>query len=221
MKNCRSRTPLGALLLNQPAYCEEPKEYRDMTTERRESRNLGFRVFVFLAVLANLILTVALIAQVREVQQRVENLPPDLASKRDVAALRPLRVRQILTQNCVECHSTRRLGTTVSMEPAEIQRTIERLPSHTSVNIPQDQMERISASLLIARCARCHGEDTLNLMVLKTQPGRTAIIRRMAALPGSGVRADQVLATAQAFEKLIERGDTDSNRQLPAAQASR
>ena len=192
-----------------------------MTTERRESRNLGFRVFVFLAVLANLILTIALIAQVREVQQRVENLPPDLASKRDVAALRPLRVRQILTQNCVECHSTRRLGTTVSMEPAEIQRTIERLPSHTSVNIPQDEMERITASLLIARCARCHGEDTLNLMVLKTQPERIATIRRMAALPGSGVRADQVLATAQAFEKLIERGDTDSNRQLPAAQASR
>jgi cytochrome c553 len=178
-----------------------------MTTERPEYRNLGFRVFVFLAVLANLILTIALIAQVREVQHRVEKLPPDLASKRDVAALRPLRVRQILTQNCVECHSTRRLGTTVSMEPAEIQRTIERLPSHTSVNIPQDQMERITASLLVARCARCHGEETLNLMVLKTQPERLATIRRMAALPGSGVRADQVLATAQAFEKLI--GETN------------
>jgi cytochrome c553 len=210
MKNCRRRIPLGVLLLNQPAHCEEPKEYRDMTTERPEYRNLGFRVFVFLAVLANLILTIALIAQVREVQQRVENLPPDLASKRDVAALRPLRVRQILTQNCVECHSTRRLGTTVSMEPAEIQRTIERLPSHTSVNIPQDQMERITASLLVARCARCHGEDTLNLMVLKTVPERIATIRRMAALPGSGVRADQVLATAQAFEKLIN--ETDGGR---------
>jgi cytochrome c553 len=174
-----------------------------MTTERPEYRNLGFRVFVFLAVLANLILTIALIAQVREVQQRVENLPPDLASKRDVAALRPLRVRQILTQNCIECHSTRRLGTTVSMEPAEIQRTIEHLPSHTSVNIPKEEMERITASLLIARCARCHGEETLNLMVLKTVPERIATIRRMAALPGSGVRADQVLATARAFDKLI------------------
>ena len=192
-----------------------------MMTERPDSRNLGFRVFVFLAVLANLILTIALITQVRDVQQRVENLPPDLASKRDVAALRPLRVRQILTQNCVECHSTRRLGTTVSMEPAEIQRTIERLPSHTSVNIPQDQMERITASLLIARCARCHGEETLNLMVLKTPPERVATIRRMAALPGSGVRADQVLATAQAFEKIIERGDTDGNRQRPADQPPR
>jgi hypothetical protein len=140
-----------------------------------------------------------------------------LASKRDVAALRPLRVREIIRQNCVECHTMRRLGVTVSMEPGEIQRTIERLPSHTGVNIPQAQMERITASLLVARCARCHGEETLNLMVLKTVPERIATIRRMAALPGSGVRADQVLATAEAFEKVLERGDGEGNRQLPKA----
>jgi hypothetical protein len=102
-----------------------------------------------------------------------------------------------------------------------MQRTIERLPSHTSINIPQDEMERISASLLVARCARCHGEETLNLMVLKTVPERIATIRRMAALPGSGVRADQVLATAQAFEKIIERDDGDGNRQRPADQPPR
>ena len=46
-------------------------------------------------------------------------------------------------------------------------------------------------------------------MVLKTVPERVATIRRMAALPGSGVRADQVLATAQAFEKLINNGERD------------
>jgi hypothetical protein len=44
-------------------------------------------------------------------------------------------------------------------------------------------------------------------MVLKTQPERIATIRRMAALPGSGVRQDQVLAIAQAFEKLIGESD--------------
>jgi len=33
--------------------------------------------------------------RMREVQQRVASLPPDLASKRDVAMLRPLRVRQM------------------------------------------------------------------------------------------------------------------------------
>ena len=192
-----------------------------MTTERPEYRSLGFRLFVIMAVLVNLILTIALITQVREVQQGVANLPPDLASKRDVAALRPLRVREIIRQNCVNCHNERALGATVSMEPAEMQRTIERLPSHTSVNIPQDQMERISASLLVARCARCHGEETLNLMVLKTVPERIATIRRMAALPGSGVRADQVLATAQAFEKIMEREDRDGNRQRPADQPPR
>jgi cytochrome c553 len=192
-----------------------------MTTERPEYRSLGFRLFVIMAVLVNLILTIALITQLREVQQDVAKLPPDLASKRDVAALRPLRVREIIRQNCVNCHSSRALGATVSMEPAEMQRTIERLPSHTSVNIPQDQMERISASLLVARCARCHGEETLNLMVLKTVPERIATIRRMAALPGSGVRADQVLATAQAFEKIIERDDGDGDRQRPAVQPPR
>jgi hypothetical protein len=59
------------------------------------------------------------------------------------------------------------------------------------------------------------------LMVLKTQPERIATIRRMAALPGSGVRQDQVLAIAQAFEKLINTGDRDGNRQLSAAQPPR
>jgi hypothetical protein len=34
-----------------------------------------------------------------------------------------------------------------------------------------------------------------------------AMIRRMAALPGSGVRPDQALAIAQAFEKLVDDGN--------------
>jgi cytochrome c553 len=166
----------------------------------------AFRIIVMLIVLVNLVLTIALVMQVRELQQRVASLPPDLARKHDVAMLRPLRIREILTQNCVECHSTRRLGVTVSMEPAEVQRTVERMQSHPGANIPPREFERITASLLVARCARCHGEETLNLMVLKTQPERIATIRRMAALPGSGVRADQVLAIAQAFDKLIDEG---------------
>jgi cytochrome c553 len=172
----------------------------------RPPRFSAFRIIVMLVVLVNLVLTIALITQVREVQQRVASLPPDLARKHDVAMLRPLRIREILTQNCVECHSTRRLGVTVSMEPAEVQRTVERMQSHPGANIPPREFERITASLLVARCARCHGEETLNLMVLKTQPERIATIRRMAALPGSGVRADQVLAIAQAFDKLIDEG---------------
>ena len=184
----------------------------------RPVRSYGFRIIVLLAVLANLILVIALIMQVRELQQRVESLPPDLASKRDVAMLRPLRVREILVQNCVECHNNRRLGNTISMEPRDVQRTVERMQTHPGANIPPAEFERIAASLLVARCARCHGEETLNLMVLKTQPERIATIRRMVALPGSGVRADQVLAIAKAFDKLIdyrEGGGTASNNTLP------
>ena len=172
-----------------------------MTPER--PRIPGLRIVVTLAVLANLILTIAVITQVRDVQQRVAVLPADLASKRDVAALRPLQIRQIVMQNCVECHSARRLGSTISMEPADIHRVIERMQSHPGANIPPGEVERIGASLLVLRCARCHGEDTLNLMVLKTQPERMATIRRMAALPGSGVRPDQVVAISRAFDTLV------------------
>ena len=193
-----------------------------MTTEPKPettSRLPAFRIIVMLVVIVNLILTIAVISQLRELQQRVATLPPDLASKRDVAALRPLRIRQIITQNCVECHSTRRLGVTVSMEPSEVQRTVERMQNHPGADIPPREFERITASLLVARCARCHGEETLNLMVLKTQPERIATIRRMAALPGSGVRPDQALAIAQAFEKLINDGPDRDNHSPPVQSA--
>jgi mono/diheme cytochrome c family protein len=184
----------------------------------------AFRVIVMVVLLVNLILTIALVTQVRELRLRVASLPPDLASKSDVAMLRPLRIRQIITQNCVECHSTRRLGVTVSMEPSEVQRTVERMQNHPGADIPPSEFERITASLMVARCARCHGEETLNLMVLKTQPERIATIRRMAALPGSGVRPDQVLAIAQAFDKLIgdgDRGGAEKPTASPAAPAAR
>jgi len=114
-------------------------------------------------------------------------------------------VRQIIQKNCVECHSARRLGVTVSMEPTEIRGTVERMQTHPGANIPEGELERISASIMVVRCARCHDEGTLNLMVLKTQPERIATVRRMAALPGSGVRPDQVTAIAQAFEKLLSQ----------------
>ena len=180
----------------------------------------AFRVIVLLVLIVNLILTIALVTQMRELQQRVANLPPDLARKTDVAMLRPLRIREIITQNCVECHSTRRLGVTVSMEPSEVQRTVERMQTHPGANIPPREFERITASLLVARCARCHGEETLNLMALKTEPERIATIRRMAALPGSGVRADQVLAIAQAFDKLIGNGNRNENKTATSSSAT-
>jgi hypothetical protein len=170
----------------------------------------GFRIVVALAVLVNLILTVALITQLRDVQQRLATMPQDIASKRDVAMLRPLHVREILMQNCVSCHSSRRLGTTVSLEPSELMRVVQRMQTHPGADIAPRDFERIAASLMVVRCARCHGEETLNLMVLKTQPERLATIRRMAALPGSGVRPDQALATAEAFDKLMDNSTIEN-----------
>jgi hypothetical protein len=101
---------------------------------------------------------------------------------------------------------------------------VERMQNHPGANIALGEFERIAASLLVVRCARYHGEETLNLMVLKTQPERIATIRRMAALPGSGVRPDQVLAIAQAFEKLLGDDGRDGaykNTDGPAVQPRR
>jgi hypothetical protein len=188
----------------RPARYIAQRDSPDVTPDT-QPRISGFRIVVLLVVLVNLILTIALITQVREVQQRIASLPPDPATRRDVAALRPLPIRQILRQNCVECHTARRLASTLSMEPAEIQRTIERMQSHPGANISRSDFDRIGASLLVLRCARCHNEETLGLMGLKTQPERLATLRRMAALPGSGVRPDQVTALAQAFENLLSQ----------------
>ena len=174
-----------------------------MTTERAP-RITAFRIIVGLAVLVNLILTIDLITQVRNVQRLIAALPPDPARKRDVAMLRPLRVREILRQNCVTCHSARRLGVTASMDWTEIKNTIARMQNHPGADIPTREFERIAASLLVLRWARCHGDETLNLMVLKTPPERLATIRAMTALPGSGLRPDEVPAIALAFEKLID-----------------
>ena len=176
----------------------------NVTTDS-SGRISSFRIVVLPVMFVNLILTVALVTQMREIQQRVGSLPPDPATRRDVAALRPLPIRQILRQNCVACHTARRLAVTLSMEPAEIQHTIERMQSHPGANISQGDFDRIAASIMVLRCARCHNEETLGLMALKTQPERVATIRRMAALPGSGVRQDQVLTLVQAFETLISQ----------------
>ena len=163
----------------------------------------GVRIVVTVVVLVNLILTVGLISQMREVQQKVASLPADLATKRDVASLKPLPIRQILTENCVGCHTARKLGNAASLEPAQLQHTVARMQTHPGADIRSEDLEKIGASMLVLRCARCHDEATVNLMVLKSQPERLATIRRMAALPGSGVRPDQVVAIAQAFETLL------------------
>jgi hypothetical protein len=113
-----------------------------------------------------------------------------------------LKIRQIPTDNCRLPHHAPSGRHRVDGARGEAHRPAHQ--DHPGANIPPGELERITASLLVVRCARCHGEETLNLMVLKTQPERLATVRRMAALPGSGVRPDQALAIAQAFDRLID-----------------
>jgi mono/diheme cytochrome c family protein len=163
------------------------------------------------------LLTVALVMQVRAVRREIAALPAGLAEKRDVAALAPLGVRQVLSRRCVACHTPRALGTTVSMDPADLPALLERMQSHPGADIPSDELRRIGAALLVLRCARCHGDQEIGLMVLKSRPQRMATIRDMALLPGSGIRIDQIGLIASAFDELIEGADREP-ASIPAAQ---
>src|SRR5262245_12818915 len=67
MKSCRRRRQGAIPQLKQRGRCAARKEYREMATE--EPREFpAFRVIVMLIVLVNLVLTVALVMQVRELQ---------------------------------------------------------------------------------------------------------------------------------------------------------
>ena len=65
-------------------------------TSEPSTRFPAFRIVLLIVVLVNLILAIVLIAELRQVKEKVASLPPDLASKRDVAMLRPLRVPRAL-----------------------------------------------------------------------------------------------------------------------------
>ena len=174
---------------------------------RRPGRGLGLRIVGTVVMLLNLVLTVAVVLQLRDLKREVARFPADVASRRDVAALSPLGVRSILSRRCLSCHSSRALGATVSMEPAELPALLERMQSHPGANIPSDELTRIASALLVLRCARCHSDRDLGLMAIKSSPERMATIRDMAALPGSGIRIDQIPAIASAFDTLLERWD--------------
>ncbi len=59
------------------------------------------------AVLVNLVLSIFLLDQVRRTREQVANLSNELASKRDVAMLQPIRIDEILDQRCERCHTNR------------------------------------------------------------------------------------------------------------------
>jgi len=66
----------------------------------------------------------------------VDDLRSELASKQDVAMLRPVRVDEILSQRCERCHTDRRFAALAGMSEPEVLETIQRMRSHPGADIP-------------------------------------------------------------------------------------
>jgi mono/diheme cytochrome c family protein len=163
-----------------------------------EPGGFGWRALIGIAVVINLILTVFLLQQVREARTDVDGLAARLASKQDVAMLRPLRVQEILDKHCTRCHTERRFASLFDGR-SDIGETVHRMQRHPGAAIPAEEVPRIEAALLVVRCAACHGDGTLSQVALMPPDERMRFLRTKVRMPGSGFRLDRVGELYAAF----------------------
>jgi hypothetical protein len=168
------------------------------------SGGLSARLAFFLAfsLALNVVLTVFLVSEVLVVRNEVRALPDRLVTKDDVAALRPLRIQQILEARCARCHTDRRFAAVLGWERQPILDAVARMASHPGANIPPAEFEVIQASLTMLQCTRCHTEAVLSRLVLQSPAQQVTTIRRMQRMPESGIRPDQVPQIVEAFRTL-------------------
>jgi hypothetical protein len=157
------------------------------------------------AVLVNLVLSIFLLDQMGRTRQQVADLTSELASKRDVAMLRPIRIEELLDERCERCHTNRRFAKLAEMTRPQVLDTIQRMRSHPGANIPADEVREIEAALLVFRCTTCHGEAVLSQLVLMPPDERVRFLRTKVAMPSSGFRLDQVGELIEAFDVLVGR----------------
>jgi hypothetical protein len=158
--------------------------------------------FLAFSLAVNVVLTVLLIGELLVVRNEVRALPERLVTKDDVAALRPLRVQQILEARCTQCHTDRRFAAVLGWERRPILDVVASMAEHPGANIPPAEFDKIVAALTMLQCMRCHNESVLSRLVLQTPAEQVATIRRMQRLPGSGIRPDQVPQIVEAFRVL-------------------
>lgn len=166
---------------------------------------IGTLAIFGVAVLANLMLSIFLLDQVRRTREQVADLSSELASKQDVAMLNPIRVSEILDTRCSRCHTDRRFANLTGMTRPEILETIERMQGHPGSNIPADEVREIEAALLVFRCTACHGEGVLSQILLMPPDDRLRFLRTKVRMPDSGFRPDQAVELMQAFDSLSGR----------------
>ena len=154
-------------------------------------------------MIVNLILTILAVDQITRARDEIDALKEELASKQDVAMLRPIRVAEILEKRCEKCHTDRRFAASWNMDRTQMLATIQRMRSHPGGEaIPGEEVPRIEAALILFRCTSCHEDAVLSRLVLMPSEERNRFLRKKVAMPRSGFRADQAGDVIKAFELL-------------------
>jgi hypothetical protein len=159
------------------------------------------KVVVTFAAIFNAVLVVLVANQVIAVREEVRGLRQVLATKHDLAALRPTRLTEPLEARCTTCHSERRFAGRHDEAPAAA--VIRRMQAQPGARIGGPEVERIHASLTLLQCARCHSGDVLDRLTLKPAAERARIVREMQKKPGSGIRPDQVQDIVRSYDMLL------------------
>ena len=173
-----------------------------VTESRRWGLDSRLGIFLAFSLALNLILTVLLVSQVVVVRNEVRALPDRLVTKDNVAALRPLRIQEILDTRCTTCHTDRRFSSVLGWERQPILNVVARMASHPGANIPAEDFGLIQAALTMLQCTRCHNEAMLSRLAMQTPEEQVSTIRRMQRLPESGIRSDQIPEIVRAFRTL-------------------
>lgn len=155
------------------------------------------------AILLNLVLSIVLVAQVVSTRKEIAALSDDLATKQDVAMIKPIRASEILEKRCEQCHTSRRFARLNDMTPTERLATIQRMRSHPGADIPSSELQQIEAALLVFRCTACHGDAVISQIGLMPHKERLRFLRQKVAMEGSPFRVDQVRDLDHAFDLLI------------------
>ena len=177
-------------------------------SEKGSSR-VGTLAVFGIAILVNLVLTILLLDQVVRTRSDVAGLTEGLASKQDVAMLRPIRVDEILARRCEGCHTDRRFAKLKHLSQSQVLKTIQRMRTHPGADIPADEIRQIESALLVFRCTSCHSEAVLSRVVLMPPEERRRFMRDKVRMPGSGFRPDQAGEILAALDVLVGSAVSD------------
>jgi hypothetical protein len=159
-----------------------------------------------IAILLNLLLAIMILDQLDRARDDIDALTGKLATKQDLAVLRPLGISRVLDRRCSSCHNERRFAATIGMEGREIVSTVARMSAHAKGTIPSDEFERIGAALFVRRCTVCHDESVVSRLLLYPDIKRRPFLREKVGSLETGFRTDQVDELLRAIELLAAHG---------------